>query len=167
VKLVVSDSGPLIALGTTGRLALLRDLYGEVLLPREVFEEVAGQGADEPGAPEVRAATYLTVAAAPGDPLQVALRSELDAGEAAALSLAKRVGADLVLIDERKGRLVAHRLGFRVRGTVGVLLDAKTAGLVLSVRDALVELRAAGVWMSDSLFEEALRIAGESTAGTD
>lgn len=160
--LVVSDSGPLIHLGATGHLALLRLLYGEILVPAEVFHEVTVAGAGEPGAAEVERCAFLRVEQVPvEDPLRLALARDLDAGEAAALALAVSRRAGLVLMDERKGRLIARGMGLRVRGTLGVLLDGRRAGHLSSVADVLADLRQTGLWISDELAREVLALAGE------
>ena len=54
--IVVSDAGPLIYLGGVGRLALLRDLFGRVVVPRQVWDEVVGAGPERPGSAEAAAA---------------------------------------------------------------------------------------------------------------
>ena len=43
--IVVSDAGPLIYLGSVGQLALLHALFGRVIVPRQVWDEVVGTGA--------------------------------------------------------------------------------------------------------------------------
>lgn len=159
---VISDSGPLIYLGSTGQLELLRALYGEVVVPQEVMDEVTVAGAGDRGAAEVASCPFLRVEPVPlRHPVRLALARVLDAGEAAALALAVELNAELVLMDERKGRHAARDLGLRVRGTIGVLLDAKRAGELVSVRSALDAVRGAGMWISDALYEEALALAGE------
>ncbi len=165
--LVVCDSGPLIYLGATGYLWLLRELYGEILSPPEVMHEVTVAGAGEPGAAEVAACAFLRIERIAGeDAVWSTLSRELDAGEAATLALARALRADLVLMDERKGRLIARSLGLRVRGTLGVVLEAKRAGRLPSVQAALQALRAAGLWMSDELVKETLALAGEGPEQT-
>lgn len=54
----------------------------------------------------------------------------LDSGETAALHVARELKADLLLMDERKGRAVAGRLGIAVTGTLGVLVEASRRGMV-------------------------------------
>jgi hypothetical protein len=66
-----------------------------------------------------------------------ALSLEVDAGEAGAIALAIEANADLLLMDERRGRLAATRLGRRVGGVVGVVVEAKAAGLIPAVRPIL------------------------------
>jgi predicted nucleic acid-binding protein len=54
----------------------------------------------------------------------------LDQGEREAIQLALDESADLLLIDERKGRNEAERRGLVTTGTLGVLLAADARGLI-------------------------------------
>ncbi len=132
--LVVADAGPLIYLSVVGQLDLLPQLYDRVLAPRVVVEEIVERGAGLPGSSEVAAAKWLEVMAVDaGTPEFRTLCTLLDIGEAAALVLASREQADLVLIDERRGRATARRLNLNVRGTLGVLVHAKRTGAIAEV----------------------------------
>lgn len=86
-------------------------------------------------------------------PLQDARRAELladlDRGEAEVIALAQELYADLVIIDERLARRHAKRLGLKVTGTLGVLLRAKTLGLVPAVRPLIEQLRQSGIRLGD------------------
>ncbi len=94
--------------------------------------------------------------------LVTALQRDLDRGEAEGIALALELGADLVLLDEREGRRAAQRLGLRVLGVVGVLLEAKAQGELERVRPALDGLRqVAGFYLSDALYADVLALAGE------
>lgn len=56
---VVSDASPLINLARIGELDLLHRLYGDLLIPDAVWREVVIKGAGQPGAEEVRAASWI------------------------------------------------------------------------------------------------------------
>ena len=95
--------------------------------------------------------------------LIVALQRDLDRGEAETIALALELGADLVLLDEKEGRHAAQRFGLRVIGVVGILLEAKTSGAVGTVRPHLDAFRqTAGFYLSTSLYQHALAMAGET-----
>jgi predicted nucleic acid-binding protein len=94
--------------------------------------------------------------------LVVALQMELDEGEAEAIVLTKELAADLVLLDERRGRVVASRLGLRFVGLLGVLIEAKQKGSIPAVKAVLDDLVAkAGFWVSQQLYARVLQAAGE------
>ena len=156
--IVVADASPLMNLAGIGQLDLLRQLYGRVLVPAAVYREVVLVGHGQPGAAEVAAADWVEVRAC----TTRAMPERLDEGEAEAISLALEVQADLLLVDERRGREAATKLGVPILGLLGVLLAAKDAGLVASLAPLLTRLRTeAGFWLGRELIERALRQAGE------
>jgi predicted nucleic acid-binding protein len=69
------------------------------------------------------------------------LRRELDLGEAEAIALAEATAADLLLIDERQGRMTAREHGLKVTGVLGELLYAKFRGELTSMREEMRKLR--------------------------
>ena len=162
---VVADTSPLFYLAKLGRFALLRDLYGRVLVPPEVWRETLAGGQAEPAlAPIFRTAEadgWLVITAATVPSRDPGL-SRLDPGERQAISLAKELGAKLV-IDEKRGRTVAAQLGLTVTGTLGVLVDAKLNGLIPALAPELAKLRReTGFRFSEKLAQFALRRADEA-----
>lgn len=150
-SLLVTDTTALIALDRIGRLDILAALYASVLAPPAVVREFGYRPAwlreEQPDDPDGVAA----------------LRRHLDAGEAEAIVLARRIPDALLLIDEARGRRVAVELGLDIIGTAGVLLGAKRAGLVPHVKPLLDVLRDRYAFrLADSLYEEVLRLAGEA-----
>lgn len=125
--IVVTDTTPVNYLVLIDHVHLLRELYGRLVLPQAVYEEMRREAAPEkvrawaahlPEWAEVRAATSA-------DP---ALK--LGAGEREAIQLAEELGADLLLVDDRKARREARRRGLSVTGTLAVLAAAAERGLV-------------------------------------
>lgn len=160
--IVISDASPLVSLARIDRLSLLRELYAEITIPPAVRTEVVVQGAGEPGAQEVKGADWIEVCQVGNPDLVRALRQELDAGEAEAIALAKELGAEFVLMDERLGREVAAHLGVRCVGTLGVLTEAKGRDLLDAVKpllDRLVE--EADFRISEGLYRTVLTEAGQ------
>ena len=159
--IVVANAGPLIALAQIGHLELLPALYGKIHIPAAVHQEVAGLRREQPGAAEVRLAAWIeTLDIADTTAFQL-LRERLDAGESAAILLAIELEADLLLIDEARGRRVAEALGLAKTGTIGTLIACKRQGLVSAVKPLLNALRTSGFFMSDDLYQSACSLAGE------
>lgn len=155
--IVVTDAGPLIHLSLIGRIDLLSSLYGRVVVPELVYREVVDHGEELPGSTELRGADWIELA--PHDPdhhLFRLLQAQLDPGEAAAICLAQQSRADLILSDDRQARLAAERLGIRVKGTLGVLVEAKQRGAIDVLAPALAELKRQGTWLSDRLVARVL-----------
>jgi predicted nucleic acid-binding protein len=89
-------------------------------------------------------------------------RTSLDLGEAAAIGLALRIKADLLLIDERNGRRAARNRGLPVSGVLGELLHAKNRKWISAVRPEIVRLRTeARFFVSLEIEEFVLKTAGE------
>lgn len=152
--IVVSNSSPLISLGAIGRLGLLNDLFGEISIPLAVLQEVRSV--------EISTESWIGPRTVELPLLSRALESELDRGEAEAIALAVELRADLLLMDERRGRRVAARFGLKVLGVLGILVEAKRRGLVQGIEPLLVELQErAGFRVSPALFQRALEEAGE------
>lgn len=158
---VIADAGPIIALSIVGQLDVLGHLFGKVLVPEAVYGEVVAQGRGRPGSTELaRAAWAERVTVAP--PPDALLAEELGPGEAEAIALGARRAADLVIMDERKGRRIATlAYHLQVKGTAGVLVLAKHRGLVPAVRPLLETMRVGGYYVAESLIEFAARQAGE------
>lgn len=151
---VVVNTGPLIALGACGQLELLHQLHTSVIMPEAVAEEFGSF----PAAGAIP--DWLDVQPLPRPP-DALLRAELDDGEAAVIALAVALGQLRVVLDERLGRRIARLYGLPVTGSVGLLLRAKRAGLLVAIQPCLAAMRANGVWLSDHLIEMLLHEAGE------
>jgi predicted nucleic acid-binding protein len=160
--IAVADAGPLIHLAAIGRIDLLHRLFGRVLVPRAVHDEIVIRGAGLPGSAEVAAAEWVEVASARRtDLVDALLGGGLHRGESEAIALAVERGADLLLIDERQGRLTASSMGIPLIGTLGVLVAARERGEIEAVGPLLEALRGAGLWLSDELVARVLEQVGE------
>jgi predicted nucleic acid-binding protein len=160
--IVVADTTPLLYLSRIGQLELLRALHQQIVVPATVWQEVVGARPDAPGVDLLRDASWIVISGeAERAGVDPALTEALDAGEAAAITLAEILTANLVLIDERKGRAMARARGLNVRGTLGVLVEARRLGHIASLRSAIDALRAQGFRVAPALVAEALRHVGE------
>jgi predicted nucleic acid-binding protein len=162
--IVVSNSSPLIAMAAIGRLDLLKRLYGRLLVPEAVNREVTVTGNGQPGAEEVRISNWVISQMVTDRVLVNSLQIGLDEGEAEAITLALETQAQLLLIDERRGRRVATRLGINVVGTLGILVEAKQKTLIPVLEPVLADLlKKAGFRISQQLYERILHVVGETS----
>ena len=160
--IVVGDTSPLTNLAAIGQFDLLCRLYGRLHIAEGVWEELNAGSQRWPGRDEVAEADWVERHAVQNRSLVKALERDLDRGEAETIALALELEAHLVLLDEREGRRAAQRLGLRVVGVVGILLEARACGAVKAVRPHLEALRqTAGFYLDDAVCDRALSLAGE------
>lgn len=158
-----ADAGPLIHLSWIDRLALLGQLFDEVVAPEAVQQEVLTAPSGVLGVEALKhdfVTPWLRVLAVRNRDELVVLRASLGAGEAEAIVLAKEADADVVLLDERRARSEAARRGIPLTGTVGLLQTARRRGLIDAAYPLLRELQSAGFWLSAELLDRVQREEG-------
>ena len=164
-SLTICNSGPLIYLAKLNRLDLLASMYGSVLIPRAVYDEVVVLGRERGHADALTIQLFLRQqrwpisVVAPETMAAYQPPVTLDPGELEVLALAKTVDDPLVLLDDDTARKEARRLGLRVRGTLGVLVQARRTDLItLSQAELLIiELFSRpDVWLSSRLCEQVI-----------
>lgn len=152
--LVVADSSPLIVLIQIRQIHVLPRLFGQVIIPLQVSAEL--QQSNRPKAVNdfmaSRPAWLVDRAPAAIEPIPA-----LHAGEIAAISLAQELKADLLLIDDVRGRKAAADRGIPFTGTIGVLELAADHGL-LDLGGAFAELKKTDFWISHELLDERLKL---------
>lgn len=160
--IVISDASVFINLAIIGQLDLLPSIFGKITVPQAVFQEVVTAGATKPGSQELRTAEWLEVQDCTDQVLLNRLLQSLDKGEAEAITLACEMNADLLVIDEKRGRNIAKSLNLQITGLLGVLLTAKKKGLIESVKTLMVRLQAeADFRIGKETFRVVLEAAGE------
>ncbi len=162
MKVIVSDTSPIRALANLGLLDLLRDLYGEIVVPPAVDAELRRPRAGQHEI-DLRGLAFVTIRP-PLSATEVArFRTRLDAGESEALALAAELQADLILMDEIAGREAAREIGVVTVGTFGILVDAKRLGLIQAVAPLVDRLRDEfRFFVTPTVRSIVLRAAGES-----
>ena len=158
-KLVISNNSPLVALLTLDLLSLLRELYTEVLIPEEVQNEFLATEQTTRQAALDNSPWITTVSLTV--PLNTSDYGGLGAGEAAVFALAEEHKADLVILDDREARQYARHIKLPMKGTVGILLEAKERGLIETIKPLLDVLLESGARLAPRLIESALKLAGE------
>ena len=137
----------------------MRELFERLYIPAAVFREVVTLGSGKRGSREVASAVGSWIDVETVRELKSGWR--LGAGESEAIALAISLRADVLLLDEQQAVDVARGTGLAVVRTGTVYLEAKTAGLIGSVRERLDKLRATGFWLSDRDYQAIVRAAEE------
>jgi predicted nucleic acid-binding protein len=158
--LVVSNTSPILNLALIDRLALMRDQFTNVTIPKRVLEELR-VGENLPGSKKILDALdakWLQVEEVQDSAMLRILKRELDAGEAEAMALALKNSAKWVLLDESEARRIAKNLGLKVTGVLGILLRACRQKRIPSLRTEMERLREnAGFYISGHLFKDLLK----------
>jgi predicted nucleic acid-binding protein len=156
--ILVADASALIALATCDSLALLGALYGDVLVPEAVYLEVTENGKPQ----SVRLWAYLQGKVRPINTHRfIHLDAFADLGETQAMLLYKEVSADRLLIDDKRGRKIAKINQINTVGSLGILLQAKRAGLIPVIAPLIEQISASPVFVGKSLIHTVLELAGE------
>jgi len=149
-KIIVSDTSCLILLQKLQQLNLLKELFGKIIITKEVEDEFKG---DLPDFFQIQN---------PKDPnYHKILSTFLDKGEASVIALALELENCLLIIDEAKGRKEAKAMGIRITGTLGLLILAKEKNLIRELKPILNQIHNTNFRISRSLIEKALKIVGE------
>lgn len=124
--IVVSDTTPLISLLKIDRIGLLEKLFGQVLIPQAVFDELTADERFKLEADQIRRKQFIKVKAVKNSESVSILKraTGLDQGESEAIILTDEQNADVLLMDEAKGRTISFQMGFKIMGTIGILMAA-------------------------------------------
>ena len=146
--IVVSDTTPLISLLKINQLDLLEKLFGEVLIPEAVFNELTVDERFQLEAKVIRQKEFIAVKPVNNlESVSILKRATgLDQGESEAIVLTDELKADLLLMDEAKGRNVSAQMGLKIMGTIGILMAAYEEHELTSdeVRECVDGLQRAG-----------------------
>ncbi len=159
--IVVSDTSGISNLAAIGQLDLLQQLYGTVVIPLAVYQEIINSGATDPATFAVQNLDWIQRCSVSNLELLQNMQANLDPGEGSAIALAVELKADRLIVDERRGRERAIQTGVKVIGLLGIFLAAKKQGLISDVRPLLDDLIIHGFWVRPQLYQEVLSLAGE------
>ncbi len=159
---VVSNTTPLIGLASIDRLDLLPKIFGEIQIPQAVWDElIVKDNKQDKKHLEMFTKHWIHITSVQNNLARDVLLDELDLGEAETIVLAQEIGADWILMDEKKGRRKLNQFGMPKIGTVGILLRAKQVGLITDLRNELFHLRNRGFSISQYVVDSVVEEAGE------
>ncbi len=161
--MILSNSSPLMYLGKIEKLDILKILFKEIIIPKQVFEEVVLKGKEERFFDALKVEDsikegWIKIEEIDIDEEMNQLANEIDIGEMALISLAKKLRPSLLLIDDASARAIAESLGFNVKGTLYVLLKAYKKGIIQKkeVKELINKLIILGFRISQELYIEVI-----------
>jgi len=157
----ITNTSPLLYLYRIEAIEWLPKLFEEVWTPEAVKNELlAGRnkGYDVPNPVDYPWLNIVDPKSMPSEWLAL----DLGAGEIAAMALALENPSHVVLLDDGLARRTAQVAGLQVWGTLKILLEAKSQGLVEEIAPFVANLSEAGMWVSVEVKQRILALAGES-----
>lgn len=152
---IVSNTTPIISLLKLNRLDLLQKIYNQIYIPTAVYSEIEA-GKAKGYYKDLSHIDWISIIEIQ-DKQAIKYFLDLDAGEAEAIVLATELNADLIILDEKLGRFHAKHADLKVTGTIGILIKAKSEGLIEKIKPLLNELTDKDVWISEKLKNEILK----------
>ncbi len=160
MRRLIVNSTPLIVLCKIGRLDILQRLYGGIVIPQAVFDEVTAK--EDSVCRQIREKDWIHVECISDQSDKKMYKAKLHDGEVEVMILAQeKPEADLVIIDDNAAKKTAKYLGLTVTGTMGVLLKAKKAGVIEKVAPVIAEMEQGGFYISRELERMVLEQADE------
>jgi predicted nucleic acid-binding protein len=132
-KTIISDTACLIGLANIGRIEILREMYGSILVTPEVAEEY--------GVPLLE----WVIVQAVHDPRKINVFNKIvGLGESSAIALALEIENSLLIVDDRRARRLAIDLGLEITGTLGVIIRAYRKGVIDDIDSSVASLQKTG-----------------------
>jgi uncharacterized protein len=151
---VISDTSPLTNLIQIGQLDILEQMFGRIIIPYKVFEELSVY---EGQLKEIEKRDWIIIREVINQEEVRLLEHHLDSGEAEAIIFAKEIHADFLIVDERKGRRIAEEYGLKIIGLLGTLIQAKKKGILPELKPILDKLiNEIGFRVSKKLYDRIL-----------
>ncbi|MBR1598376.1 MAG: DUF3368 domain-containing protein [Lachnospiraceae bacterium] len=158
MRKVIVNTTPIIALADIGHLDLLRKIYGQIIIPNAVWQEILS----EPAKTLVKDnSDWILVHEIHDNTQKKMYRARLHDGEVEVMILAQEEQADLVILDDNAAKKTAKYLGFTVTGTLGVILKAKREGHIDLVKPLIDDLSSTGFFINEQVIQYVLEEAGE------
>ena len=156
----ISNTSPLFYLYRIGKIDLLKELYSQILIPREVALEIEEGFRSGVDVPNVESYTWIEIKEI-STPSFLKMVPDLGKGEAAVLALAIEYTNPLLIIDDALARRLAHLNNQTTTGTLGILVKSKQKGFISEIKPLIDNLLKAGFYLKEDLQEDILRTVNE------
>ena len=157
--IIISDTSVITNLIQLEEIEILKKLFEEIIIPPAVNEEIYQIPSQKP---IIESTPWIKTIPVKDKDLFNKLLDQLDKGEAEAIALSVELKADLLLIDEKKGRKIATEYGIKITGLIGILIEAKHAKIINKVKPLLDKLiYEIGFRINPKLYNRVLSIVDE------
>jgi predicted nucleic acid-binding protein len=151
--IIVSDTSPLCYLILIDCIEVLPKLYGQIIIPQIVYQELIASGTPEIVKNWCKNIPEWLIIQTIDNHSDLELE-QLDPGEKSAIMLAEQVQANLIILDEKFARRIAKNRGLNVIGLLGILYDACLAKLIEPTK--FKELQETNFFVSPKLIKDIL-----------
>lgn len=149
-KIVIADTSCFILLNKIQEIDLLQKLFEQIFTTHEVAKEFG-----------IPLPSWIKIQSAKDGHYQQVLELEVDKGEASAIALGLEIDNSLLILDDQKARKVAEKLQLNYTGTLGIILRAKTSGVIVSVKPIIDKIKKTNFYFSGQVLDEIIKNAGE------
>ena len=150
-RIVIADTSTLIIFQKIDEFDILKKMYDEVAVTKEIVDEFGEALPEWFLIEEVSNKTYQTL-----------LETQVDLGEASAIALAIEKKNSLLILDDLKARKLDQKLYLEITWTLGILLKAKHLNIISNVKSMIDKLIETDFRISDNIIQEVLKISGET-----
>ena len=161
MRKVIVNSTPLIALCHVNKLVVLKQLYGEIIIPKAVYDEISVKEDSICKKTVDESLDWIHVQEIQNQVAKTMFKSQLHDGEVEVMILAMEQQADVVIIDDQNAKKYAKYLKLPVTGTLGVLMKAKQNGYIFELKPILDSMIQNGIYIKENLVELCLKQVGE------
>lgn len=161
MRKVIVNTTPLIALCHVGQLDVLKKIYGEVLIPPAVYQELSEKKESLCKKQVDNSLDWIHVEKIENQMAKSMFKAQLHDGEVEVMILAKEKNADLVIIDDANAKKHAKYLKLPVTGTLGVLIKAKRQGYIRELKPIIQEMIDKNIYISENLMKLCLEQVNE------
>ncbi|CAN2041214.1 DUF3368 domain-containing protein [Candidatus Magnetomoraceae bacterium gMMP-15] len=156
--MIISNTTPLINFSAIHRLDILQSLFEKIYIPSAVKVELFEKGKYYPSTTELKNVQFIETMSIHNTMHRDALLTELDIGEAEAITLALEKKAEFLLLDEIAGRMMAESYNIPIIGSIGCLIEAKRCNIIPSIKQLLDDMKyQAKFWVNSKLYEKILK----------
>jgi uncharacterized protein len=158
---VIADTSPIQYLHQTNLLDLLPTLYGRILIPQAVVEELSQGRKQGVVLPDPELISWIEIHQVSTSQL-ISMVPNLGLGEREVISLAISLSNSLVILDDALARNYSRQMNVPMTGTLGVLLKAKQSGYISKIFPIIEQLDTLRFRLAPATRTAILKLADEA-----